>query len=165
MGVTKRPETYSTSDGKEFTDANEAARHEAAVQAVQEFGEARKRLGRLLAGSQRTADGQAFEMGIWRDYYHLAPGYFDMPALVPVNFSYQTEFGLDESGAVTLIKTEHDRSGARRDTSYRVSDLYFRREAAEEALLAAQEAWLAERVEDVAKLRARVVPTEEPQCS
>jgi hypothetical protein len=156
MGVREIPQTFRTSDGREFTDKGEAERHEALVEAKREYDTARAVLGRRLAETQKTADGRPFEFGVFGDYYFVTEGWSGMPELLTVSF-FGNNFSIDEHRIAEVVILQRAQ-GRDRDSEYRIADLYRGKAAAERALLEAQEAWLAKKTAEVAELRSRLIP-------
>lgn len=155
MPISESPVTYQTSDGKSFTDKQDAERHEKLVVATREWEQARTRFGTALAQTQRTADGRLFDWTRWT-YYYVAPphsGWGGGPYLREVSFYvWNCSFDLDKEEMEILYSKDCEK----RPVAYRISELYANKDAAERALLTERETWLAEQAEDLAKMRARL---------
>ena len=146
MAVTKAPEQFKTSDGQKFDTIEEAERHEVLITAREQYNQGRRAFNRALAMTQKTADGELFDFGIFRDYYYITPGWSGCPALQAVNFlgwNYEVEDNDD-------VKISKERDSDRQRISYPIKDLYRHKRKAEIALVAAQEAWLAEQAAEIA---------------
>ena len=146
----KREPIYECIDGRQFPTQEDADRHEALATAEHDFLEARQRLGVLLAKSQKTADGKPFEFDVYDDYFYVSPGWQGMPHLHTVSFGHE-RFDFDAQDRFQLIVREGEK-----ERRYAIADLYASKDEAERALLTAQEAWLAERTEEVAQMRERL---------
>lgn len=158
MAVSKSPEKYRTSDGREFRSQEEAERHEKLHEAADKYKNATWFFCAALAETQRTADDQPFELK-WGDYYVIAHSWAGLPQLRKVQFSraYWQEFALDDDSQVRLIlhETERQRDGGKPE-SFKPSELFASEKEAKKALLEAQEERLQQLTEDVGKLRNEV---------
>jgi hypothetical protein len=162
MAVKEVSVKFKASDGKEFGAKEDAERHDAVVVAAREFGEAKHRLGRVLAEREKTADGKPFEFPMLRDLYYVTPGWSGMPTLNRVSFYvWSCEFEIDEHLELVTIRQRKQvgrMSDGERVESYRIADLYATEKAANVALLAAQEKWLEARAAEVQETRDTVSP-------
>lgn len=150
--IKKTEVKFRTTDGSEFDTEKEAEKHEELYQANEAYDTARRRLGKLLAETQKTADGKAFEFGIYRDYYFVTPGYWSWPALQQIPYlgwSWQW----DNSGDKFTIFTDHP-DGKR--LRFEIGNLYADKRLAEKALLEAREKRIAELHEEMEQMRAQI---------
>jgi hypothetical protein len=152
MGVKKSPQTFQTSDGFEYDTEEEAERHEAVATAKQNYEGARDAFCRVLAESQKTADGVPFEFGVFRDYWFILE-WDGFPRLHKVCFlcMRNDNFELNEGSEISLVQEEN---GRRR--TFKISDLYWNHKAAGRALLKVQAERLKEFGESMEKLQAEV---------
>lgn len=157
MAIEPIPMRYATDDGQQFATKEEALRHEALVEAEGQCQEAQWRLGRLLAETQRTADGRLFEFTTLRDYWYVSAWWGGLPVLRRVSFYiWNCRVDRDRDQDEVVIWQEESEGKDRRTQEYRIGELYVSERAAEKDLLAAQETWLAERAAEIAKLRERL---------
>lgn len=154
MSIEQIPSKFRTQDGQEFDTAALAQRHQRLLDAREAFDAARQALGFALLEDQRTADGQPFALTIMRTYYYVAPGWGGMPRLLEVSFcGFNFDFEERTDGVVIRQRTDPN---SEREYEYRIGDLYYRRPAAERALLAATEEWLVDVTAQVEALREKV---------
>lgn len=113
----------------------------------------RREFGRALARSQVTADGFTFEFGVLRTYFYVTPGYFGKPDIESVSF-FGINFNFQHYEEDDRFVILQERNGVMQE--YSISNLYYRRDNADIALLAAQEEWLREREEEIEELRSRL---------
>jgi hypothetical protein len=147
MGVQTTVPMYKTSDGTEFASRVEAERYDKMLVAQRAFEQARKDFGQALAETQRTADGELFRLGVPNTYWLIVHS-FGMPHAEPVSFGrWEDSFSVHEDRGVSIRKD---------GKNYRISSLYARRRAADEALLAVQDQWVSGMRDEVEKLRARL---------
>lgn len=151
------PQQYQTSDGRKFTDEAEAKRHEVLVQAEQQYKEARHAFGLALAKTQKTADGKPFDFG-GRGYRYVVRPNGSPPRLVEVSIYGGYGFDFDDRDGFVILQPAGEGSN-RYVTRYAVHDLYADQHAADVALLAATEEWIAEHQAQLDKLRERVSPS------
>ena len=152
MKTVKSKTTYEV-HGREFSSAAKAAEFEKLVAAKQAFEDARNALGKLLAESFTTADGEAFRFARWT-YYHIFTPYNSVPRLFEVSFLYWSwNFESFEHGDETdlVLFTSHDPWGNKcdREHGYPIRELYASREKAEAALRLAKRDWLVEQLDDL----------------
>lgn len=149
MAVSVKKETF-VAHGKEFDTKAEAERYDKLQKARQEYEDAGYKLQSLLAETQRTADGQVFEFGIFRDYYAVTR-FCGFPTLQRLTFMCRNwEVQEDEFGV-------NIRDGGRQDNRfYPIGDLYADERNAQKALAHAQFKELAELTEQTNKLRESV---------
>jgi len=150
--ITKQPIMFKTTDGLVFVDELEARKHEALIEAKDEYETARKRYAGFLFESQKTADNQAFQFGIFHTYWYIAEIFY-FPSLISVQFHIRN-CELDDNDHVVILR--HETDNARGFVRYRISDLYMHKENAEIALLAAQQERLSELTDVVAKLEESI---------
>lgn len=154
MAVTKAPVKFQTEDGRKFDTEEEAKRHEKLATARDAFWAARKTLGRLLAETQRTADGEAFTFD-FHTYYFVTESWSGMPDVREISFC-RYDFDFDDTDVFRVIVCDNDA----KHREYRITDLYANRSTADRALLVAQQKRLEELGKLVAETRARVRHTE-----
>lgn len=161
MAVKESPKTYEA-HGREFKTRKEAERHDQLYTAREAYQDAGKKYQRLLAESVKTADGVQFEFGVFRDYYYVTPYFYKMPEIDKVCYLCDSWAVRGNGEQDVEIRDELQRDGS--DKVHRpwvkITDLYYSREAAERALLAAREKWLADAAADVEKLRVRLNPND-----
>ena len=159
MKTIKPKTTYEALDGRKFTDPIAAKLYEELEAAKRRYESARFELGKLLAESFKTADGLPFKLGLWPNYYWIAPGWFSMPNLLTVSF-WGTNWGWEENdNATTLVLISNmDDQGKHLDHSrqFPIDELYSDETRAKRALIAAQEKWLAERAAEVAEQKTKL---------
>jgi hypothetical protein len=153
------PSCFQTSDGGEFPDRNEAAQHQEFLDTVSAYEEARKRLSLVVAQSQRTADGEIFEFGVFRDYLRIVPGWSGRPTLATVHFNYHAwaERDLDHKGrggerVQIVVYSENKRTLEH----YPIDELYAGQKAANRALLKAVEEWMKDQTEALENLKSSI---------
>ena len=155
----KQEVQYKTSDGREFSSESEAQKHDALIVARREYEAALSKLNRLVAETKRTADGELFQFGMWRTYYYITPGFFDMPALAEVPY-LGSNWDLNEyDDAVEIVTRE---GTEQRRCEYRINKLYANKTKALRALVEAQAAWLKEREEQISQTKAKVLAGLDP---
>jgi hypothetical protein len=148
------PQTFRTTDGKDFQDKDAAERHETLIEAKEAYVQARRLFGKLLAETQLTADGRRFEFGVFHTYYYIEPGFWGMPGLSEVPYlGWHWDFD-DSDGFVIRYRDEKQN----RDREFKIAELYSDRRIADKALLKAREARLAEYAAETASERARLYP-------
>ena len=60
---------FETSVGATFTDKERAASHEELITAKSDYETAKRIYSKLIWNTQKTADGQPFDLGSWHTYY------------------------------------------------------------------------------------------------
>jgi hypothetical protein len=165
MAVKEKKPTFVASDGAKFATKIEAERHEALTKAKRDFEQAKKRLNAALVESQKTADGQLFDVGRWADYWFVSEFGNEGPQLVRVPFGYGVEFALSDyrykPGSqleLIVIDGRHSSSGAR-FIHYKVSELYADEKNARLALATVVDKFIQRKREEVKKLRGDKCPT------
>lgn len=146
MTIETKPQVYITSDGREFTNVDDAERHESLVIATNEFEAARKNLLHAMAHTKHTADGQLMDPTRWGTYYIVREWAID-PHVAEVSFYYDTQIELD-GDRIYLVEPRwsgKDRGPQR----YAIDDLYASKKKAECALRVTLE-------ERAAKLQKRI---------
>lgn len=152
MAVKEVPQRFKTTDGVEFATKAEAERHQAVVDANQQFEKAQRQLALATIESYKTADGQPFEFSLFVDYYLVVEG-IGWPSLHTVSFmrSYSLRFKPEEDGVLSFYE-EHGRA-----SRYgRVSELYRCPMAAKRALAEAKQRRLETYQADLDSLRAEI---------
>lgn len=140
MTVQQLPELYQTSDGKKYSSLKQTERHEAKIAAKSKYEDARREYARTLSESQLTADRYLFDMSVLDEYYYVTPGWFSMPDIRKVSF-YYWNCDLNDQDETVIVDRDNGK-GTR--TDYKISELYWRRENAEKALIVAWEKKLIE---------------------
>lgn len=152
MAVSETEPKFKTSDGREFTNKKDAERHEALVEASRAYENARRFFGKALAETQRTADDKPFDFSMLTDYWFVWEGWGD-PRLAKVDFYiWNCSFDLEREQFEIHQVDPHTKAMR----GYRVSELYRYRENAERALVAAQERWIADKIEALAALKVKL---------
>jgi hypothetical protein len=160
MAVLEKPRTFKTTDGREFTDEAEAKLHDELIVAREAFDAARRRLNNAVLKTQRTADGQLFDFGLFRDYHYVRPGYGGMPSMQTVSFlGWNFEIS-EHTDAVEIIDT----TISERRPRYAIASLYLDKRAANIALHLEQVAWLKERAAEIEKEKEKLLPPTCPKC-
>ena len=150
---TKVKKTTYEAHGREFTDQAKAEHFEKLVAAKEAFEDARNNLGRVLAESFMTADGQPFSFQHWT-YYYILQAYDRLPRLFPVDFIYwgwnfdAYQYG-DDTDLVLFSAKDPQGNECDRSHGYRISELYADRVAAAAALKIAQRKWLDQQLADL----------------
>ena len=152
MAVKKVPGTYAASDGQEFDDEEEAKRHDELITARQEYDDARKKFNRVLAQTQKTADGETFDFGLFTSYYYITDYYYTQPSLKHVNF-LGWNFEIDEHDDSVEISQAEGETGREHRFSCKISRLYVSKKRAEIALINALESWLDEQRRTVNEIK------------
>lgn len=156
MAIKKNPKTYQTDDGREFSSKANASKHEKLAAAWEAYKTARVRLGRIVAESQKTADGVAFDFSRW-DYWYVSESWGGMPSLSKVAFYvHSVEFVFREDDANDeLALLYSDRSDGRL-TEYRIGDLYYHEHNAKVALAEAMRERIQMHADALAKLEKEI---------
>jgi hypothetical protein len=154
MAIQAVPQKFRASDGREFVTQREAERHERLITAETSYRDSRRAFGRALAQTQKTADGALFDFDRWT-YIALLRPFGQLPRLREVRF-YGFAFDFDDRDDCFTIMQDEGEGQHRYRASYRIDELYTAQAAADVALLAAQEEWLAEQTEQVASLRRAI---------
>lgn len=155
--VKKLSPKYTSEDGREFNTEADAKKHEELITAKSLYDQARHAYARKLWETQKTADGEPFELG-WRRYWRIV-GLYMWPRLQEVSI-YPHSCDLDDQDALTIIEEVDNGKGGRQFASHRISDLYCREENAKKALIAAQRERLDDLTREVVELIASVEKTE-----
>jgi uncharacterized protein YkwD len=149
MGVMVKKSVF-VSHGKEFETKAEADKYDALHTARKEYEDAQHKLQQLLAETQKTADGQAFEFGVFHDY-HTIVTFYGFPVLTTVSFMcWNWTVQEDEFG----VSIKEDRG--RDDRFFRITSLYADKRNAEKALAAAQSNELIQLTQRTNELRKTV---------
>ncbi|MFA7254108.1 MAG: hypothetical protein WC107_06175 [Patescibacteria group bacterium] len=145
---------YRTRDGRSFETERAAAQHEELIDLRDGYELAKQALGRKLAETFKTADGQPFSVGLWTEYYWITPGHFSLPALLSVDF-WGRNWTWEENGeGDTLVLISHlndrgedisDRQGRR----FPINELFANRAKAKAELANRQRAWLQEKLTEL----------------
>jgi hypothetical protein len=143
MPVTAKPVTYETSDGREFEDKDEADRHEELITARREYDEARQKFNQALVKTQKTADDEPFDFGLFRTYFVITDSWAQIPSLKRVNFLGWNFEVAEHEDQVEIIQNEGDFTNERR-YGYPINRLYVSEKRAKIALGNALESWLEE---------------------
>lgn len=158
MAVIEQRE-FTASDGKKFKDKGEAEKHDALATARAEYNTALRNLNQRIAETTRTADGYLFQFGVWKTYYYVTPGFFDMPRLAEVPY-LGWNWDLNEyDDAIEIVTRE---SNEQRHHAYKIGELYTDKKKGIAALIEKQKAWLAEREAQVVETEARFKRGEDP---
>lgn len=143
---------YRSQSGREFPSAEEADRHDQLLDRHETFTSARAAYAKALSETNRTADGQLFNLNALATYYYVvAPMGWNKPALREVSF-YIWKCDIDENDRGVLnYKTE---DGAW--VQYRIADLYRSRKAALIKLKEETEEYIRWMQEDLTKLEDQI---------
>lgn len=158
MSVTEETK-FKSSDGREFDNAVEAQRHDDLIVARREFEHALQKMNDLIVKTTRTADGHLCELGIFRDYWYVSPGYQGVPDIrkVPyLGWNWHLNYHNDE---VVIV---HRESGRERTDEYVIKDLYRSKKRALAALVDAQMEWLKERESEICETAAKIAKGQDP---
>lgn len=123
------PQMYEATDGRQFDDEQEAARHQIMIDARSAYERARLDYAKALAETCRTADGHPFELNSSRSYYHVRRGPGGIPETAAVSFWY---WDIDLSEGGNMFITVDEGSGRGRVT-YNINSLFVSRDKAREA--------------------------------
>lgn len=127
--VRKIESVFKTTDGGEFSTGEEAAKHQAILDAKANWEDACRRYGEALLAAAKTADGEVVELSLMRDYWYVHPGFVgQMPRLLRVSF-YRWNCTYDERDGLTITESTDGRC-----SHYKVSELYVDRQKARDAL-------------------------------
>lgn len=149
----KEQRKFKTSDGREFDDEKEAERHDELILIREEYKSVLRRMNTLIAETTRTADGKLFEFGLWKTYYYVTEGFFQMPQLTEVPYLGWNWHLNERDDAVEIILYE---GNDKRTREFKINNLYAGKHNALIALVAAQRAWLREREEQIAEVAKKV---------
>ena len=143
---------YRTSDGAEFDGKAEAVVHEELIECMEEYEAAKKRFARAVLKTQKTADGEPFDLTKTREYYRVRewPYFPELERII----IYPHSVVIDERDCGCVIDGKWEGSKWK-TTEYRISSLYYSEENALKALLAAQERELEVHAETVEETRRR----------
>ncbi len=159
MGITSKPQVFETSDGEEFTDEADAKYHEELITAASAFQDAARRLNRAMALTCKTADGVAFDVRSFQDYWLVTRYHGGGPAICRVAFGYDTKFELEHwdgvrnsDAAIVVLLERPASSGGLQRVKYRIRELYHDEKNARAQLLVALNEYIEEQREAAAKL-------------
>ena len=158
MAIKTKPQVFETSDGQEFSTAEDAERHEALVTATKAFDEARTGLLRAMADKVRTADGELMDPRRWGDFFYLV-GWGPERQVQRVAFYYNTSIAIYD-GRVALIPGYDPTNRDGRDRRYWLDELYKHEASAKRALRVDLEAAAAELQERIQGLPMPLENTE-----
>lgn len=156
----KTETTYKTQDGREYTNEKDALKHERLNELEEKYDNAKTNYAKALWETQNTADGKPFDLGVWKNYYYVSPGYFGKPTLREIHF-YVWSMHLDEDDILN-IRYHEDTTNGRQWTNYKISDLYSSKLQAEYALVDALREWLQERTEEINEYIKNTLPQPAP---
>lgn len=142
MSVQEVPTAFKTSDGRKFTNKADAEKHQIIIESVAEFQKAADKLGRAVAESLRTADGQLFTFSRLTDYFYISKGWYGMPEITRVSFYIWNCHFDSYDGAKDLKDFSIYESKEGKIYNYKISELYCDHRKAQLASLDAQKAWL-----------------------
>lgn len=161
MKTIKSETKFEANDGRKFTDPKAAERYEAVLEAKRAYQAACQALTEAAAECCLTADGKSFRFDVWRGYWSITPGWFAMPQLRRIDFSWVSHWCLKEippdNDGTTVVLVDLGKNDERtRGQEFPVNELYLDEHAARVALIARQEAWLAEQAAEVGKSKAKL---------
>ena len=123
---------YKADDGAEFATEAEAIRHDKITEAHRDFERSRKKYGKLLLETQKTADGVAFDLDRWSEYWAVLNTFRTIPDIRPIRFSkYNFDFHYDDDDVLYIVHKEDGQNPRR----FKINELYSTREAAAGQLL------------------------------
>ena len=128
--VTETKPQFETEDGQTFDTELKATQHEEVQRITAEYESARKHYDRMLLATQRTADGQPFDITNSRTFYYVQG--IHSPWVVEVDLSWWTDLSVDEKDCAS-IRTVTQNVHSPYDTEvkyYKIGDLYASRAAA-----------------------------------
>lgn len=155
----KQETKFKSSDGREFESEVEAQRHDELIIAREEYNRALARMNQLIVKTTHTADGYLCELGIFRDYWYVTPGWHGVPDIrkVPyLGWNWHLNYHNDE---VVIV---HRESGRDRTDEYAINTLYREKKNALAALVEAQKAWLQERQQEIEETAAKIAKGQDP---
>lgn len=159
MGITSKPQMFETSDGEEFVDEADAKYHEELLSATSAFHDAARRLNLAMALTCKTADGAAFDVRSFCDYWFVSRYHGGGPAIGRVSFGYDTKFELEHwdgvrnsDAAIVVLFERPTSSGGLLRVKYRIRELYHDEKNAKAALLVALKEYIEERRKAAAML-------------
>lgn len=145
------PAKWKATDGREFDSEDAAAKHETFIECQRNYEDARRTFARVVWETQKTADGQPFDVSM-RSYWYVWEPFNAMPELRTVAFYvWHLGFDDDDHGRVLSPREENGRQ-AEGYVSYRISELYHYETNARKALLEAAKKQLERFAERVAKM-------------
>lgn len=146
MAVSEEPVVYKASDGSEFEDKDKAVKHDALVLAKRDYEQALQTLIRLVAQTQKTADGFPFEPRLLRDYYYISVhGGGVQPRIGKVDFwghNWSLSDPRGEDAEVQIYRYGENNHGV--SQVHRFSELYREEANAHAAWLVKFREWVAE---------------------
>lgn len=158
MSVQEVPTTFKTSDGRKFTNKVDAEKHQIIIESVAEFQKAADKLGRAVAESLRTADGELFSFTRLRDYFYISKGWYGMPEMLRVSFYIWNCHFDSYDGAKDLKDFSIYEEKEGKTHNYKIAELYSEERKAQLALLDAQKDWLEMCAEKVKESEERIRP-------
>lgn len=152
--VTKKPETFETTDGREFTNEAEAVKHQAKVNAARVLDQAQKQFITAHAESCKTADGKLFDFSHW-EYFVVLDTYGSMPRYSKIHVD-RWSVTTDRYGDVMMTDIRETdptfRSTPRCEPrQWKISELYASEKAAQLACATVMRKWVADRMEEAEK--------------
>lgn len=105
------PAKYKTTDGQEFELSADATRHQAVVDALEQYNTAMRALARATVQAMKTADGFPFEFGSSKDYYIVVETYADWPRVHKLQFWgwYCQKFSMNDRGELQIAQGQTDK--------------------------------------------------------
>lgn len=125
MAVKQKKQVFVTSDGSEFTNEDDANRHDKLCEAKEKFESAEQHYAQLLAESETTADGFKFRFDLTWYFWYVVWFHADHPKLFKLEFIGR-ETVIDD-GKVYLVPYMSDRLGLNRVP---IKDLFVKQENA-----------------------------------
>jgi hypothetical protein len=158
MAVTTKPKTYE-SHGREFATLQAAERHDALYVAREKLEDAQRAFQSALAEDAVTADGHAFEFGVFRDYYRIVVPYWSMPHIEKTSYLCWSWAVRETVDAREVVEIREERGGGKTTDWVPIRELYADPKKALAALDAARRKWLADvgrQIEEDAKRERRL---------
>ena len=160
MKTIKSKTKYQTTDGRTFTDATAAAFWEKLSTAKKAYADAKEELGKLLAGSFKTADGEEFRVGGAGNYYYVFEPCNAMPTILEVQFwwnhwDFDAERDNDTRMVLYAFQDGWGHARIKDPVEYPIDELYADRREAEKALIEAKRRFVRDVTRDIEHWEAK----------
>lgn len=116
---------YFFAKGKQFDTRIEAERFEEFIEAFDNLRHARLRFAAAVAGMERTADGELFEVSVLRDFYFVSVDQRGWPSIGKISFCF---WNIDVEREDCLVIVDESKGDCRK---YPIKELYARYQNAE----------------------------------
>lgn len=151
MGIKKKPSVYEASDGTEFETQAEAERYQALTDAERQYRNASAAYGQMLAETQKTRDGVAFQFGLFQDYWYPIH-WGGKPCVIRIGFIGRETYL--EGDKLYLIPYQGDQG--RNVKRVEVSEVFASETAAKAQLVEELEKYVASLQQEIAVLRGTI---------